>query len=398
MQSKVDWESEFWALTEPEGLALLAEAGEHPTPLPADLVRWRRTHSPERVSAAIRLAEGRRRGLAKFTRAGSMWMDPVGLEQSTSEVVARWKARRFAGQEVTDFCSGLGGDAIAFAEVASRVVALDADPGMTRRLKWNAEVYGVQERLIPILGRVEHSPIGETTLVHVDPDRRPVGSTRVRSVENYSPGLEQLLELSRTVEGGAFKVSPISDFDEHFSGAGFEVELISLKGECKEATVWFGSLAGCRKRASCLPAGATWTDRDTPAGLRPRSAEAPLAWFYDPDPTLDRSSLLDGFAGFHGLSRIGTRRDALTSADRVDSPFLAAFEVIEVLPFDRKLVRAWLAEREIGEVEIKPRGVAIVPATLRQELKPHGPGKISMFLIEAPRGRRAVMARRVGAP
>jgi hypothetical protein len=394
LQPKIDWQSEYWALTEPEGLALLAEAIAHPDPLPADVSRWRRFHSAERVSAVIRLAEGRRRGPAKFSRAESMWMDPVGLEQSTSEVVARWKARRFAGEVVADLCSGLGGDAIAFAEVARQVVALDADPGMTRRLAWNAAVYGVQDRLSPILGRVEESPIGATTLIHVDPDRRPGGSSRARSVEDYSPGLEKLLELSRSTPGGAFKISPAGDFDLHFSVPGFEVELISLKAECKEATVWFGSLAGCRRRATCLPAEATWTDRDAPDGLRPMPAEAPLNWIYDPDPTLDRSGLLDGFAGVHGLRRIGTRRDALTSAERVESPFLAAFEVVEVLPFDRKVMRAWLGSHGIGEVEIKPRGVAVTPALLRQELHPEGPGKISLFLIEAARGRRAVMARR----
>ena len=43
---------------------------------------------------------------------------------------------------------------------------------------------------------------------------------------------------------------------------GFEIELISLRGECKEATVWFGELASCRRRATRLPEGVTWTDRD----------------------------------------------------------------------------------------------------------------------------------------
>ena len=51
---------------------------------------------------------------------------------------------------------------------------------------------------------------------------------------------------------GAIKVGPASDFGKHFAGPEFEVELISLRGECKEATVWFGELVSCRRRATRL--------------------------------------------------------------------------------------------------------------------------------------------------
>src|SRR5262245_44248813 len=64
------------------------------------------------------------------------------------------------------------------------------------------------------------------------------------------------------------QLGPASDFGRHFGGEGFEVEVVSLAGECKEATVWFGAAATCRRRASRLPGGATWTDRDGDAGAR----------------------------------------------------------------------------------------------------------------------------------
>ncbi len=66
----------------------------------------------------------------------------------------------------------------------------------------------------------------------------------------------------KNAPGGAIKLSPASDFAEHFGGPGIEVELVSLNGECKEATVWFGAAATCRRRATKLPENVTWTDRD----------------------------------------------------------------------------------------------------------------------------------------
>ncbi len=49
------------------------------------------------------------------------------------------------------------------------------------------------------------------------------------------------------------KLSPASDFAAHFRGPEHEVELISVSGECKEATVWFGAAVTCRRRATRLP-------------------------------------------------------------------------------------------------------------------------------------------------
>ena len=86
---------------------------------------------------------------------------------------------------------------------------------------------------------------------------------------------------SRRVAGGAIKLSPASDFAQHFAGPNVEIELISLRGECKEATVWFGELASCRRRATRLPEDVTWTDRDGPT-------ERPAAG----RPALDRGSTI----------------------------------------------------------------------------------------------------------
>src|SRR5258708_39647006 len=55
----------------------------------------RREYSDRLVRGAFALCELRRRGTAKFSRAAEMWFDRQGLEQATSERVARHKARRF---------------------------------------------------------------------------------------------------------------------------------------------------------------------------------------------------------------------------------------------------------------------------------------------------------------
>ena len=393
-----DAEREWAVLTSEAGRSLMAEVAEVARVGPSDVARWRRRAPAAWIAGALRLVEGRRKGAAKFDRADRMWFDLVGVEQATAEPVARHKARRFAerggGGRVVDLCSGIGGDALALG-ATGEVIAVDLDHGMARRLTWNAGVYGVGGRVLAVRGRAEGFPIPARALVHVDPDRRTSGRGRARDLRDYSPGLNALLGLVGSARGGAIKLGPASDFEAHFFAPGFEVEVISLAGECKEATAWFGDLAGPGlRRATCLPAGATWTDRDGPDA--PDLVARPLgAFVFDPDPALTRSGLLDGFAAAHQLHRVVAGVDLLTGPVRVDSPFLAPFEVVDAFPLDLKILRREVAARGLGPLEIKTRGLDLRPEAYRTALRPEGPNPATWLLIAGRGGlSRAILARR----
>jgi hypothetical protein len=389
-------DAERSVLTTDAGLDLLAEVACVPKPSPADVARWRRVHAAEYVSAAVRLVESRRRGKGKFERADRMWFEPIGLEQATAEPVARHKAQRFARSVVFDLCCGIGGDALALAGSAAGVIAVDIDEGMTHRTRWNAEVYGVGHRVAPLLARAEGMPIPPEALVHIDPDRRAQTTTRARSIDDYTPGLGHLRALIKSSRGGAIKLGPASDFATAFGGLPVEIELVSLGGECKEATVWYGDLAGVRRRATCLPAGATWTDRDSPSNAGPTAVAAePSTWVFDPDTSLVRAGLLDGFATAHNLARLAPGCDFLTGPKRVLSPFLTAFRVDAILPLDLKRLRRAVADRKLGPLEIKTRGIDLMPEDLRKSLRPQGPNAATLLLVGGSGPSLAIVAQRV---
>jgi hypothetical protein len=398
MRAKSDVDAEAWVLSSDEGQALLAEVSTVPAPGPAHVEHWRTRATAAQVTAAIRLAEGCRRAAAKFTRADRMWVDRTGLEQATSEPVARHKAQRFRGRAslVVDLCCGIGGDTLALAEGAD-VIAVDLDDGMCRRTRWNAGVYGVGEGVAVVHGRAESLAIRAGAWVHIDPDRRAIGQSRAKRIEDYAPGTPFLRSLARTLPAGAIKLGPASDFEASFGDLGVEFELVSLDGECKEATAWFGALATCRRRATCLPAGATWTDRVTVPG--PIAPVGPVqGWVFDPDPALLRAGLIDSFATVHGLTRIAAGIDYLTGPEPVATPFLVGFEVVAVLPLDLKRLRRELTARGIGALEIKSRGVDLSPEQVRARLRLKGDERATVLMAGGYGAARAIVARRTGNP
>ena len=395
--------AEFAALNTEAGRRLLDLVAEVDRPGPAEIARWRKIADVALVSAAVRVVETRRKAAAKFTRSDRMWLSVQGLEQATSEAVARHKARRFMAlgpnATVVDLCSGIGGDSIAIG-ANNRVVAVDLDPAMASRMLWNAKTYDVLERVEAVSSRAEGFAIPSGAFVHVDPDRRTITPRKTNILTEYSPGLETLLGWVRSTRGGAIKLGPASDFADHFGGPNSEIEVVSLRRECKEATVWFGALAvpGVRRRATVLPSGETWTDRDggMETALFPTTPRGPLdRWVYDPDPALIRSGLLDGFARANGWTRIASGIDLLTGPERSPSALVASFEVVDEFPLDLKILRREVATRGLGPLEIKTRGLSIRPEAYRAQLRPEGSNPATWILVAGRDGPgRAILALR----
>lgn len=329
--------------------------------------RLRNEFPVEMVVAALTLQDLRRKATAsgKFTRANRMWLTPTGLEQATSEPIARHKALRFSGA-VWDFCCGIGGDSLALAEHCE-VHSVDLDPAMCLRTEWNAEVYGVHERVHALVADVTQ-PGDRTGLLHIDPDRRPGGQQRMRRIEDCSPNLDVLRTLMSEFRGGAIKLSPASNFGGKFSDV--EIELVSLHGECKEATVWFGELAGDQPfRATSLPSGET-------IAAEPLSARVditpPRAFVFDPDPAIVRAGLLDVLAERLQLTRLDDAEEYLTGDEPLRSPWLQTFRVLEVIPNNDREVRAACRRCEFGSVEIKCRHLPIEVERVRRKLPLEG--------------------------
>jgi RNA cap guanine-N2 methyltransferase/THUMP domain-like len=333
--------------------------------------RLRQEFSADLVRGALTLVELRRRAGRKFSRTAEMWFDRVGLEQSTAEAVARHKAQRFSQRgRVWDFCCGMGGDAIQLA-ACGEVLAVDRDPAACLCTQWNAEAYQVADHVTVICADVE-TLADRDGLLHIDPDRRPErtagGPTsskrRSLNLDDGAPALQTLLQFMREFRGGAIKCSPAANFGGKFPQA--EVELVSLDGECKEATIWFGELAETGIwRATALPSGESLSGD-------PLSAAAPLAslgrYLVDPDPALVRSGLIDLYAVRQRLARLDDAEEYLTGEAIPASHLSQAFEVLAQLPNNEREIRDYFRGSEIGSLEIKCRRIPIDIEGLRRRL------------------------------
>jgi hypothetical protein len=85
----------------------------------------------------------------------------------------------------------------------------------------------------------------------------------------------------------------------------------------------------------------------------------------------------------------------ITSDTAPETPFGAAFRVLERFPLDVKTLKKELTARGIGALEIKKRGVDIDPATFRARLALKGDANATLVLTRVAGARVALLAERL---
>ncbi|HEX4412958.1 MAG TPA: hypothetical protein VH107_04965, partial [Lacipirellulaceae bacterium] len=176
---------------------------------------------------------------------------------------------------------------------------------------------------------------------------------------------------------------------------------------CKQLVAWHGSLAKHRSshRATVLfsnPASRSVVAPDAP----PRTIigvpnhPIPIAgelsrYIFDVDPAVLAAHLTGVLAAEHNLSALGQEPTYLTGPTPITDAALDCFEVREILPFRTRDLSQALRARNVGQLEIKKRGVDITPETFRRDLKLRGPNAATLLLTKIAGHPTAILANRI---
>jgi SAM-dependent methyltransferase len=368
--------ADFEALLTPPGQEVLAAAMASDTTESALLrtaSRLRAGHSASLVNAALTQVRLRVRAEAKFGRdAAGMYFTPNGLEQSTRASVAVHRAGRFASHDrILEVCCGIGADFLFRARAGVPGDGVDLDPLTVAVAQANLTAF--PDCSVRLGDALDQDPSGYSALF-ADPGRRTARG-RVFDPRAYEPPLDSLLALASRAPAACVKVAPGLPYEAIPEGA--EVEWISDGGEVKEAALWLGGLSGHTpgdepflRRATLL--GRSGTHTLTAQGLPDPAVRDWGRFLYEPDGAAIRAHLVAEVAASVGGGLADPRIAYITGDELVATPFAAAYEIHEVLPFSVKRLKALLRAHDIGILTLKKRGFAADLDRLRRDLRPSG--------------------------
>jgi THUMP domain-containing protein len=299
------------------------------------------------------------------------------LQQATAAPVALHRAGRLAVADVIvhDATCSVGTELAALRGAGVQAVGSDIDPV---RLAMAHHNLGASARLC----RADAlHPVTRDAVVVIDPARRAGGRRRF-NIDDYQPGLRQLIDTYRRRDS-AVKCAPGIDFDQ-VKRLGFdgEIEVTSYRGSVREACLWSPGLAqpGVRRRASVLDRGEQITDADPDdCAVRPAGR-----WIVDPDGAVVRAGLVRHYGARHGLWQLDPDI-AYLSGDRLPTE-VRGFEVLEQLVFDERRLRQALTALDCGTLEVLVRGVRVDPDALRRRMRLRGSQSLSVVIARIGSG------------
>jgi THUMP domain-like len=354
----------------------------------------RKDLSAERAHLVIEQIELRQRASEKFSLADQMFFTRKGLEQATDEQLAAYKASRFPPEcGAIDLCCGIGGDLLAIARTRPLCWGFDVDPVMVELARTNLALLPPADYIV--VGCDACAVAVEDGPWHCDPDRRNDGR-RTTTGEFFLPPLESLEQLLHESDEAAIKLASATEVPADWTSRA-ELEWLSSRGECRQQVAWFGPLARHPGRHAATvvgPSGHQRTVLGMPGMIVPQ-ATVLGRYIYEPDASVLAAKLSAALCQEHSLAAISPGIAYFTSDALIDDLALDRFEIIDVLPLDRKQLRAYCREHGLGRLEIKKRGVDLSPDRLRRDIAGRGDNAATIIVAPVQSQIRAIIARRI---
>ena len=392
--------SELFQLFTPEAFALLGSIGD--LDAKADVVKLvsalrAEGYAPGLVAAVLTQAKLRRRARKKFGDfTDGMLFTEDGLEQASRLQAAALHAGRFRGagiKQVADLGCGLGAESMAMGAIELNVRAFEIDEITAALAVFNLGAFDNVE--------VEQADITTLDLskfeaLFFDPARRELDGKGERAARKFdpsqfSPNFDWVLEQARTKPTG-IKLGPGHPHEAIAQDA--EAQWLSIDGDLVELALWFGEVKRPKVARAATVVNSTGRHEIVSDVFESEPAEvgAIKNFIYEPDNAVVRSHLIADLARQVDATLISKEIAYLTSDSEIDSPMMRGFRVIDEMAFDRKKLKAYLRDRNIGTLEIKKRGVDVVPELLRKELNLKGEIAATLILTRVGDDHRALLA------
>jgi hypothetical protein len=357
------------------------------------LARLRRCFSAREAGALLALARLRQRARTKFPAADQLFFTAEALEQATAWPVAQHRAQRFAQTAppgpILDLGCGIGGDTMALAQQRP-VIAIERDSLRLRFAQANLAALGLADQVTFIQADwtelLKQNALPPASAAFADPARR-VGEKRIFSLHQVQPPLPVLLAVLRHTPALGIKVMPGVADAELPPHCG--VEFVSHEGVCKEAMLWFGSLAHLPRWASVHTASG-WQLLPADTEPPPLGILQPGVFLHEPDPAVIRAGSFGVLCARLHAHLFDPQIAYLVSAHCHPDPLVQSFSIEEIHPFGLKLLNQRLKMLNVGTVELKKRGFPAEPEQLRPQLRLQ-PGGRAAVVIFTRRGAERLM-------
>ncbi|MGC6470751.1 MAG: THUMP-like domain-containing protein [Flavobacteriales bacterium] len=315
-----------------------------------------------------------------LNQPGVIFPPKINLEQSSSELTARYKSSLFVGDSFIDITGGLGVDAYFMGQSFEQAIHCEVNRDLHFITKYNYTLFNSNVKTILSDGvqylKESHQKFD---LIYLDPSRRNEQNNKLVQVEDYQPDVLSIIDtLFSKTENILLKTSPLLDIKQAIRLIPNikQLHIISIDNECKELLFILNKSYQTRISIKCID-----LSQDVSFNFKLEDENQvckfslPMNYLYEPNVSILKAGAFNSVGNKLNIKKIHPNSHLYTSKNRLNFPG-RSFKIIKVVKFDKKKIIPFL---ENNKANITKRNFPLTVSQIRKKTGFKEGGDVYLF-------------------
>ncbi|CAL2064233.1 THUMP-like domain-containing protein [Tenacibaculum sp. 190524A05c] len=310
----------------------------------------------------------------------------VSIEQTSSEITAKYKANLVKGETLIDISGGFGVDSYYFSKNVNNVIHCEINEELSTIVNHNykkLEANNIQTKACNGIEYLKSNNANHFDWIYTDPSRRDDSKNKVFLLKDCSPNIpEEIDVLFSKSDNILIKVSPILDISSTIRELKFtkEVHIVAINNEVKELLF---ILKKDHKEETLLKTVNFKKDTIEEFNFSLHSNQLdepkyslPLTYLYEPNAAILKAGGFKEITQQFDVNKLHQHSHLYTSEDLVRFPG-RTFIIDKVIPYNKKEIKKNIPDKKAN---ITIRNFPKTVSQIRKETKIKDGGNLFLFL------------------
>ena len=306
----------------------------------------------------------------------------ISVEQTSSEITAKYKADLLSGKSIIDLTGGFGVDCYYFSKRFEKVTHCEKNTELSEIVKYNYEKLKVNN--IECIGENSTEVLANTETnfdwIYIDPSRRSDIKGKVFLLKDCLPNVPATLDLYFSKSKNILiKTAPILDITAGINELNHikSIHVVAIDNEVKEL-LWVlekdysdeieitsVNIQKEKTDTNCFVLG-----KNTPTTFA-----LPQMFLYEPNAPLLKSGCSDNLSKFFGIDKLHLHSHLFTNIKLIDFPG-RRFIIETVIPFKKEELKKHIEKKKMN---ITTRNFPLAVEEIRKKYKIGEGGNVYTF-------------------
>lgn len=338
------------------------------------------------VQELMQQIEGRKKAVKKlptwFGTQNILFPPKLNLEQTSSEITAKYKASLISGNTIADITGGFGVDSFFFSEKFQTVHHFETNERLSKIAQQNFRALGKDNIDCFSEDGLKAVSNNKYSTIYADPSRRHDSKGKVFFLKDCQPNIpENISGLLKHCDQFLLKTSPMLDLTVGLSelqGVS-EIHIVAVDNEVKELLWLLKKEADIHPKIKTVNFTKFGTETFNFKWNEPAIAKysLPQKYLFEPNAAILKSGAFDLVSEKIQLNKLHKNTHLYTNETFVDFPG-RSFLIEKIVPYSKSEMRGALS---IKQANVATRNFPESVETLRKKWKIEDGGAVYLFFV-----------------